>query len=284
MKAQYTFTVLRYVHDIVSEEFANVGVALFVPELKYLGTATTTTYGRLSKFFGEVEGEQIKKLLRHVQTGVEVLAEEVRAQLPFENYKDVTTCVARVLPIDDSSLQFSPAGGGLTDDPQATLEELYVRYVERYAVRANRSSRTDDEIWPVFRKPLAERYLLSRLRPKRIASKDYEHEFPHAWRNGLWHTCEAVSFDLVEASDLVEKANRWLGRAFNLYESEEKFKLHLLLGNPSSEKLRSAFIQAKNILNKMPGDPELFDEDNVSQFADFVESELQKHDQDGHNS
>jgi hypothetical protein len=39
MKNQYsyTYTVLRYVHDVTSGEFVNVGVALHAPQARYLG-------------------------------------------------------------------------------------------------------------------------------------------------------------------------------------------------------------------------------------------------------
>jgi hypothetical protein len=107
MKAKYTFSVLRYVHDIVSGEFVNLGIVLFAPRLRYLGIACTTTYGRISKFFGEVQGEHLKKLIRHIQTGVEDIGSKMVDQLPFESLdaKTVTNWVERILPPDDSSLR-----------------------------------------------------------------------------------------------------------------------------------------------------------------------------------
>jgi hypothetical protein len=32
MKTTYSFTILRYVHDIATGEFVNMGVALYAPE------------------------------------------------------------------------------------------------------------------------------------------------------------------------------------------------------------------------------------------------------------
>jgi hypothetical protein len=37
-----------------------------------------------------------------------------------------------VLPPDDSSLQWSEPGSGITEDPSATLESIYARMVTRY--------------------------------------------------------------------------------------------------------------------------------------------------------
>jgi hypothetical protein len=278
MSAKYTFTVLRYVHDVVAGEFANVGVALYAPEAGFLGCICATTYGRLSRFFPGVEGDHIKKLLRHIQTRIDEMGSALIDRLPLPDAPgDATSWIARVLPPDDSSLQFSAMGAGLSDDPGATLQELFHRYVALYQDVNQRISRIDEEIWPVFRQHLAQRNILSRLQPKRIAAKDYEHEFPHAWKNGVWNACEAISFDLMDSADIVEKANRWLGRTINLFESQEKFRLHLLLGKPRLAKQIDSFYRAQNILHKMPCPHDLFTEEEAEHFADFVQSELKTH-------
>lgn len=137
---RYTFTVLRYVHDVVTGEFANVGVALYAPEKRYLAAECLPNYGRLSKFFGEVDGDNFRRLMHFFVSQFDGLSEELTT-LPFHDPpSDVTGFSARVLPPDDSALQFSPAGGGLTEDPEATLAELYERYVLRYAERPHKPS------------------------------------------------------------------------------------------------------------------------------------------------
>jgi hypothetical protein len=277
MKTPYTFCVLRYVHDVVSGEFVNVGVALYAPAAKFLDAACSSTYGRVSSFFGGIESEQFKRLMRHVQAGIEQLGERLKSDLPFEQGpNDVRRWVDRILPPDDSSLQFSESRAGLTDDPQAALEDLYNRFVEQYARRERRPTRSDEDVLRVFRQPLATRHVLNRIGPKTIAGRDYEHEFPIAWKNGIWHTSEAVSFDLAQPGDISEKANRWLGRGVNLNESRERFKLYLLLGEPRDGKLRAAFDRARNILHKMPCEHEFVTEGEAERFAALVEQELRQ--------
>jgi len=278
MKTPYTFCVLRYVHDVVSGEFVNVGVALYAPSAQFLDAACSSTYGRVSSFFGGIESAQFKRLMRHIQAGIEELGERLRSELPFEKAPtNVRGWVDRVLPPNDSSLQFSEARGGLTSDPRVTLEDLYERLVERYIKREQRPTRSDEDILRIFRQPLATRHLLNRIGPKTIAGRDYEHEFPIAWKNGVWHASEGISFDLANPGDISEKANRWLGRGVNLSESKERFKLYLLLGEPRDDKLRAPFTRAKNILHKMPCDHEFIGEDAADDFAAFVERELRQH-------
>ena len=38
------------------------------------------------------------------------------------------------------------------------------------------------------------------------------HWFEYARQNSVWQLYEPVSFDLMEARSIVEKASRWLGR------------------------------------------------------------------------
>ena len=172
-----------------------------------MGISCVTTYSRLSAFFGVINGDHFKKMMRHITSGIEEFGEQVRTEFAFQKSLNIRGWTDKVLPADDSSLQFSPPKGGLTDDPQATLEKLYERYVGHYAQRARPPSRSDEEVERIFRDVLAERQLLKELRPKKIVGPDYEHEFPYSWKNGIWHTSEAVSFDLMD-SGTIPKAVR----------------------------------------------------------------------------
>jgi hypothetical protein len=81
----------------------------------------------------------------------------------------------------------------------------------------------------------------------------------------------------MDSASIVDKANRWLGRTINLFESQEKFRLHLLLGKPRVAEQIDSFYRAQNILNKMPCPHDLFTEEQAESFADFVQSELKTH-------
>lgn len=191
--------------------------------------------------------------------------------------------LARVLPQDDSSIQFSsPSGVGLSRDLEKTLAELFERYVERYASRTQADGRrNDEEVWRVFRDPLTKHQLTGRLTEKRIAAKDYEYNFARAWKNEIWHVYEPVSFDLADGNSIVEKANRWVGRAVSLSDCSEPFEMHLLLGEPQDEKLRAgAFVKAQNILNRMPVKKELVREGEAEAFAQDLALQMAAHPDD----
>ena len=196
-----------------------------------------------------------------------------RPELP----NTIETLLAQVLPPDDSGIQFSLPGGGFTADAAGTLSKLYERYVERYVSRTTCQRRDDEDVWRVFRKPLEREGVIRKLRPKRIVAPDYEYEFKEAWKNEVWHAYEPVSFDLMESTSIVDKANTWVGRITSLAESEERFKPYLLLGAPREGKLHSSFVKAQNILHKMPCKHEFVLESDAEEFAKQLGTEIDKH-------
>ena len=113
MKSTFTYTVLRYVHDIATGEFVNMGVALYAPEAKYISAVCTPRYGRLSKMFLEVNGEHLKSITRFIQARFEEHGTKFKTELPLGGVpKSIMDIAHSILPRDDSSLQWSEPNGG----------------------------------------------------------------------------------------------------------------------------------------------------------------------------
>ena len=88
-KIPYSFSVLRYVHDPVTQEFANIGVVLYSRSARYLDAMCTVNYGRISNMFGEIDGNKFRQTTRYVQDRLRNLGAELRAGLPFESSKTI---------------------------------------------------------------------------------------------------------------------------------------------------------------------------------------------------
>ena len=202
-------------------------------------------------------------------------------ELPLTSAKSVLDLAQQILPRDDSSLQWSPMGGGVTEDPSQTLNSLYERMVIRYEQQPQSPHRSDTEVWRRFKRDLEERRLLHFFQPKKIAVADDEVEFQHAWKNGVWHCLEPISFDLSDVDNIREKAHKWLGQMASIQDAPEKFKLYLLVGEPQQPQLKLAFENALSILRKIPAAKEIFTEDQASDLAKAIASEVTTHEATG---
>jgi hypothetical protein len=277
MRVAYSFSVLRYIHDPVTQEFVNIGVAILSPDAKYFRAICTTSYARITQVFEKIDGQRFRQLSRYLQDQICAAGQEYESTLPFEAGPTIEHMLARVLPPDDSAIQFSKAGVGLSVDLDRTLHELFQRHVERYTASGESPRRTDEDVWRVFREPLDRALVTPRLKPKRIVASSYEYEFERSWKNEIWHVYEPVSFDMVEAASMLDKANRWVGRATSLLDSPDPFRIHILLGEPADDRLKPTFVRAQNILNKMPGKKEFVRESEAESFAEELAREVQGH-------
>jgi hypothetical protein len=277
MELSYSFAVLRYIHDPVTQEFANVGVVVYSKYRRYLNAICTTNYRRIASMFGSIDGERFRQTTRQIQERLNSIGGDLSTELPFESGQSLDVMLARVLPNDDSGFQFSRPGTGIADDLSKTLKELFVRFVERYSSKQAAAPRDDDDVWRVYRDPLDRRMVTQHLHPKLIVAPNYDYEFQHSWKNERWHVYEPVSFDLLEATAILDKANRWLGRVSTLTDSREKFKIHILMGEPRDTALKSSFVKAQNILHKIPGQHELISENEAEQFAEELAAEIRDH-------
>ena len=277
MKTPHSYVTLRYVHDVVTGEFANVGVVLFAPEERRLLCRFTTSYERLNAIFIKIDHAHFRALMRYLTNRFEEISEDLREGMERPAVASITQIVRSVLPPDDSSLQWSEAGGGFSENVEETLGNLYLRLVEQYVRETELPSRTDDEIARPFKAALEKRHVAQKLRQKKIQARDYQYEFAFGWQNSVWHVYEPVSFDLMNASSIVEKANMWLGRGMALQDSPEAFKLHLLLGEPRQPNTQKAFEHAQHLLGKIPGRPQLVRESELPRFANEIADKVAEH-------
>jgi hypothetical protein len=271
----YTYTVLRYVHDIATGEFVNVGVVLYAPKVRYLQAEMRSTYGRLARVFPDLDGDAFKRAMSYVEGSVASTAKRVS---DFTCQEDVTAfdLATRTLVTDDSSLQWSPVGSGRTRNPTQELERLFDRFVLQYD-RTKPNSRTDEEVWKSFSRALANRQVLDKLKQKEIVSDVDRMTFRHAWKNSHWHCLEPVSFDLAEGERIHKKATRWAGQMLALAKAPERFKIYLLVGEPKRPDMQSHYHRALRILETIPVASEIVQESQADALAERMAGEIKGH-------
>ena len=246
MKQQtsYKYCILRYVHDVRTQEFLNVGVLFHAKEaavLKFRGIEKT---GRLSGAFPGIDPQLV---LHSIERFQKTFAELVRSdgaamRTPLELF-----CKA-VLPNDDSSFQWASAGGGICDDSQSAFASVFQRYVGRYERRNAKRVRSDADVWDVLSVELGRRKVLGHLHSTKIKTSLRSYSFQHAWKNHQIHALKPFSLDGTNGDDIADKASHWAGAMRDLARSPQQFQLHLVVGHPQQPHLRDSFASALGLL------------------------------------
>lgn len=277
----YSYTVLRYVHDALTGEFANVGVVMFMPMTSdappLLKADTRKTIGRMRDMFPDLARVDFISAMRALDRALSRMSDQFAKEGMFPSEGDALTFARKTLPSDDSAFQWSPLGSGLTDDPQKTFDRLFERYVTRYDVH-NVGRRSDDEVWRPVRAKLEARNIPLDLQAKTIRGGDDKIDFQHAWKNGTWHVYEAISLDLADADGIYKKAHRWLGQLTSVaQDADELFHPHFIVGAPANPDLTPAYHRAIKILQKSPVKVEVFEESQIDLLVDRIEDEMRAH-------
>lgn len=277
-RVEYSYSILKYVHDVATGEFVNVGVALHCPSDNYFNVSFRTTVGRISEFFPDVKSDALRLLMKGLNKRFKDLKDIYSSPMNFgEKYDSLEEIIRSITPKDDSALVWSKISVGLSSEPQKTLEKIYARYVTKYDHKKSLPRRTDDDVWRSFKKELADRQILNVFQEKVISGKDDEIKFPCAWKNGVWHCIEPLSFDLSAAESIRDKAHKCLGQIISITDTSENFKLYLLLSKPTGKGLDRAFDRAVNLLEKMPIPTEIFFEDQKSNLVDQFAAQISAH-------
>lgn len=271
---RYSFCFLRYVHDPLSGEFANVGVLLWAPGSRFLGFRASQKYRRLSHFFHGFQQQDHRQLIARIDTQFQKLAESVgseQAGLPFPDSPESARDLAlKVIPHDDAALQWSLSGGGLTDDPSAELERLFHEAVARHYDSVDEARRDDGTIFrEIYSKAFELPVVKERMTEHEIVTPLASHVFPQAWKNGVWNVYQPLSFDLKRSENIKAKAFHWESLTRFLAESPERPRIHLLLAAPSGDQ-RAAYNKAKDVLTAS-GAVEVIEEDQVADFTRQLE-------------
>ena len=275
-KLPYTYTVLRYVHDTATAEFVNVGVVLHCAARRYLGAKLRHTHRRLSALFPDLDSGAFRSSMTAIERALKAAGETSKKDDLFRSDSDALALARSVLPADDSSLQWSPVGSGLTADPVAELDRLFARLVGSYDER-HEHRRSDADVWRPVRERLDQAKLSSKLQEKIIQGSDDALEFQHAWKNGVWHCYEALSFDLADADGIKRKARQWMGHLTAVRDAPDKFKPYFIVGAPTNAKLMPAYRDALAILKKSPVETEVFPESEADKLVALIEAELAAH-------
>ena len=274
-RESYNYTVLRYVHDVMTGEFVNVGVIVHAPS--GLRSKFRTTYGRVANIFPELDEKAFKGALRAINAAVDKLKKEEKSAGLFKSSPDALTFARKALVQDDSSFQWSPPGSGVTRDASATLEQLYERFVV-YHEKHSARRRDDADVWRPIREKLEELNVADRFQEKTFRGAIDEITLDHAWKNGKWHVIQPISLDLADADGVRTKAHRIRGHLDAVAEGmTDELHLNLILGAPTNAELMGAYHSAWKILENASLQPTVVDERCANEVVSRLADEILSH-------
>lgn len=120
----YQYVVLRAVPRVEREEFVNVGIALYSQQADFLRCAQAVDADRLRAIAPDIDVDAVSAALTRIEEVCRGLAGDGRPTLesPGKRFGWITAPRSTVV-------QPGPVHGGLTIDPERTLEELLDRLV-----------------------------------------------------------------------------------------------------------------------------------------------------------
>lgn len=278
----YSYTILRYHHNIATGEFANVGLVLLAED-GFAGTRLSARYRRLSGMFSDFDGKHYRSVVTGLQRALDAEIANLRQPELIGDVKTALDIAHRVLPHDDSAFQWSPLGTGLSRDPAVTVERLYQDLVACNEPVDDVRSRSDEDVARIYSGAFEATGVLQRLERKVLQAEDDEVTFPQAWKNHQWHCMDPVSFDLVRPESIRNKAHNRLGALTSIEDvaRREDCTVHFLIGAPESATCKRAYEKALNVLHRTRVPHEFVHEHEAADFAATVARDMAEHEARG---
>ena len=145
----YSYCVVKYVHDPVAGETLNVGVIVCAPTASFCAARLDYESERLARTFANFDRQHFERTLRQLETAI-----QQQSPITSASVKDVDVLRLRIWPDGDLSFQFGLMSVGLTDNPAVALERLYERMVTSQQPRQIHDQHVSDEAWVKYQLPL----------------------------------------------------------------------------------------------------------------------------------
>jgi hypothetical protein len=105
MKSPFSYVVLRYMHDVFTREFVNIGVVVYCQQAGFLRMKGVMRMKRALGLFPGMDRSSVLKTLRFMESRFDEYQKSPQQGFPMES-QDAASIAKAILPTDDSSLQW----------------------------------------------------------------------------------------------------------------------------------------------------------------------------------
>lgn len=242
MRLQGLYTVIRYIPDILREEFINVGVILLCPAAQYQGVRVTTLQEHRLGRCVDADGHFLKHALSQLAMLNTHEADALVGQAVAPDGRLDSAGLETLRGMYNNNIVLSPVRSVSVDEPEAVLERLFVRFVAPQAKPANKTIPTRTVIKTNVNKVFRQHNLFRMgVKSDVTLSTPTEPTVDFGYRNGHWHYYHAVPFVGHEASVKVA-VNAYSKMALDTRQHHKAHFVALVSGqdSPLGQKLSAA--------------------------------------------
>jgi hypothetical protein len=279
----FTYSLLRYVHSVSAGEALNVGILFIFPEQQRVQFLYPTKLSRLSRSYHGFPDFLVKANLK----GISQKAQRITKQWNLfydEIISQPDLFVSREFLLEDATaLQFSEFRTGILDEYDAygeIIEMYYKLYFSNYDEQSVKRTLHNEEY---IRKKL-DAIIKREKKIQQYIQKDVKIEannglslmFDYCWQNHQQHLIKPLSFDLEKLDVIQEKSAKIFGYLALLEQTakDENYKFDLLVTRPTNPNLYKAYDNALKILELIPTDKEIVEEDKFVAYTEKIRDEI----------
>ena len=274
----YRCRILRYVHDVSKGEFVNIGVVMWIPEHSRLIFRLNEQYGRISGFFKNFDGISYGQMVRHLQRSFKKVASDLqKPPLTRDTSKNTFEVFNLLVREDASTFQWSQVISGISTNPEDRLDRLFEEFVTFHASLERRKSsqpRNGKMIWKTVHQAVKAHHLEDHVQLNvTMKSDSFGHLFKMGWYNGTRQVLEPISLGLRKPTEIIDRANTWSGRLFNLSKDNE-FECTAVLALPGEHVDTTVFKQGRQILENARSMRKVIIENEVNDYMSEIKKDL----------
>ena len=181
MKTACHYAIVRFMPFVETGEFANVGVVLFAPKVRYFGFHLLgNRTGRITGFFEQLDAQVFRAAMRtfrdelqRIDAMIKQAGSDPRFNLPVRD--GALALWNEVIKPRETMLRFSEPRMAMADDAGAKVQELYRYYVERAFVTTEHQELLLER---GVRGWLRDAKLLERFHQGKVGNEEYHTAFP----------------------------------------------------------------------------------------------------------
>lgn len=281
MNKSFTYSLLKYRYNQLTEESLNLGILFIFPGEGHISFVAPSSLGRLEHAFPGVSIQDVRAYLKSFEGQAKKLKPHLGRYA--DDYQSLIN--EQFLIPNGSSIHFDELHNApLWKDVPTTIDLFSNQYLAGYGKRSTEGKvqqHTEAYILDKYKKLLTEkaegRELSTLVKEKTVIVENEITSFSSDlyWRNGTQNLVKAVSFDLTTEEGIENKAfalSKRLDLLGELFEKNNQ-RVDILVSKPSKPGLKHVYQNAKEVL-KAAGSPHQVIEEGT--FQRYVAHVLKK--------